>query len=238
MHPLAEERTMFALCICIRSSLSFLWYSSLNPYSIEYTIRYNMATTLSGHTAGDWTWAYLEADGTFDITQGKKSSNTHFVHLIVPCDLESEDYGLNKDLLACDIPPDENSKSIAARFPSLVSLQIQLDFKSQATSSVVDQVKFGDWIGDIAKKMAALCFHNPCDLYLTVTDQSHLFQASAERITALGQDTVDFSDDPGMVAMYNKGCMIQVGQTVGFVILEVIVSSTVLRLTLTYRRIS
>ena len=123
------------------------------------SIKYNMATTISGYEEGEWTWAYYESDGKISITQGKKTKDTHFLHLIVPCDTELPDYGLKQRLF----------DSISSTFPSLVCLQVQLDFKGQATSAE-NLVKFGKWIEEVVEKMVKMAFYNPSDLFLTVTD--------------------------------------------------------------------
>lgn len=145
-------------------------------------------------------------NGAVAISTGKGGKAARVVKLKIPCDAKNTaHYGVPLALF------NNRAEGLSATFPSAVRLEVQFDFKFDDTSlSKVEE--FGDWIGGMAKKIRGLVFPFPCEIFIAVTDNAHLYQDSEDYLVAL-DDVADHSNDAAVVIMGNRGKLVQVGVT-------------------------
>lgn len=146
--------------------------------------------------------------GVITVSSGKKGAAARLLKLKISCDLnDTAHYGVPLALFS------NRNGSISTTFPNIVRLEVQLDFKHDSTNAKqVDVVRLGAWIGMMVKKVRGLNFGFPCEVYVSVTDATHLYQDTNDDLVALGEEE-DGSDHPVVIIMGRRGCLVQVGQT-------------------------
>ncbi|CZT23030.1 uncharacterized protein RCC_08740 [Ramularia collo-cygni] len=147
-------------------------------------------------------------NGIVTLSSGPSGKAASLVKLKIACDIDNAaSYGVPTAIFAND------ARSIPTVFPNVLRLEVQLDFKHDNTSaSSVDVRDFGNWIGEMVKLAKGLKFSFPCEIYVAVTDATHLYQDSNDNLVAVGEEA-DRSDQPVVVILGNRGRLVQVGQT-------------------------
>ena len=107
---------------------------------------------------------------------------------------------------------EELFKSLSETYPSTIRLNVQLHFAGQATSGA-SAVELGIWLDLVVKELLAVeSFENSCDVFVALTDATHLFQSSSSMRVGLGEEE-DFVDNAAATIMQLKGSLVQVGMT-------------------------
>lgn len=147
-------------------------------------------------------------NGALTVISGHTGGAARLVKIKIPCDLNtSPDHGVPAALFT------NRRDSISATFPNALRIEVQLDFKfDDTTSSSVVVPQLGDWVRKMVNSILGLKFAFPCETYVAVTDAVRMYSDSNDHLVALG-DSSDGSDDPVLVIMGNRGCLVQIGQT-------------------------
>ena len=56
-------------------------------------------------------------------------------------------------------------------------------------------------------------FEQPCDVYIAITDRSHIYRPGSTQFVALREDRVTFGDNAGVTILLDKGNLVHVGMT-------------------------
>ncbi|CZT23016.1 uncharacterized protein RCC_08726 [Ramularia collo-cygni] len=127
------------------------------------------------------------------------------IHARINCSVGGENYAIHPELFSSD------PVSIQAYFPNTLKLQLEFYFAGNDTSAE-DGIKFGLWLGEMAKMAKAMKFSRPCQIYMAVTDKNYPYCSRTAYYVALGKKA-DLSDDPATTIICHKGSLVMVGQT-------------------------
>lgn len=161
-----------------------------------------MASNSASTASEDCTYVEL-VNGILTHTSGK-AKNAAQIRLKLSCDLSQPGYGLPPSF-ASDMNTLFSISSKALR------LEVQLDFSHDSTDGVTTW-DLANWVRGMVKMSLGVQFEFACEVYLALTDATHLYQATNDDLVAMGEEA-DGVDDPVMVILRNKGRLVQVGAT-------------------------
>jgi hypothetical protein len=141
---------------------------------------------------------------------GEPHKTASLVQLRVHCALDAptSDYGVE------DAPFSDGPNSVVDMFSNALRMEVQLDFPDcDTTASDVDAGTLGGWVGTMVKRVRELKCVLPCEVFVALTDKTHLFDADADALVAIGKVETGADDDPVTVLLLNRGVLVQVGHT-------------------------
>ena len=103
-------------------------------------------------------------------------------------------------------------ESFSTKFRHAEQIFFNLHFDRQITEAV-DPIKVGKWIDEFVSDALALQFWGICQIHVCLTDANYPPEAGTLPIEGLGHDQVDFTDNPAVRILYNKGKAVYVGVT-------------------------